>query len=489
MPKKQIYSIYKWILSGFIGLFFASSLIYSQEFVIRMLVSSISFCILAIILYHCDKHATEKKNRVIAYILILLVFVTRFIYSWYAASRVEQISDFKLAIDMVWSGAFIDLASYYMMAPYKMVYPYILRFIGFSGNQFPLFIVQSFFASITALGIYLTAKEAAGLREGTVAIVLYLSWPGQIFYTSVFTEEHLAATVTIFITYLCVRVFNRVEEAEGIPEKGFILWIVLVSAGIGLLCGIDIMLKDWGVIIITAFIVMIPLFWRREKVLLILLSLIITISARAGIHQEMLDFVSDRIGGVTPDNGIYLHMYTSLDPDGTLSHNEDLTSEYMDLFISNGYDLNITHKKAVDVVKERAANNMKGFMKLLLLKIGRSYIGGNQEIIEWSFVEYEEAEKSRMIPFVQVFQQMDYFLYAGMVVMIVLAIINTRKSNMIFLALVIAGAMSSQLLIEAQGRYKYSIEPLWCVVAAIGIVSLRKYIKKLETTIIGNRVN
>lgn len=476
-----IKNIYKIVLAGFMISFFMSSILYSYKFVFRMALGFVCFGVLTITLLYVEKNIARKNDAIIASVLIILVFVTRSAYSIFAANRVEQVSDFQLAIELVRSGTIVD-PMYYMMAPYKLIYPYVLRFLGFSGNQLPLFIFQSMLAAVTALGIYLTAKELGDSRYGVVGIFLYLVWPSQLFYTSVFTEEHFAATVTIFIIYFYSCILRQIDSAEESLSAKTVRQVMVDSIIIGVLCGISIMLKDWGIIIVIAIIMTMPLFLIKRmkwgKVLLILLSFVLIIAVRTGIHQGMLNFVSERVGEGIPDNGIYLHMYTSLDPDGTLSHNEELGNEYVELFINNEYDLDKTHKMALDVIKQRIEKDPIGFIKLLLLKASRSYISGDQEIIEWAYVEYKEDERMKIYPMITIAQEIDYIFYAGMVVMIIVATLLEKRANFFFVVLVIIGAMSSQLLIESQGRYKYSVEPLWCVATVIGIFCLKQIIQK-----------
>ena len=55
--------------------------------------------------------------------------------------------------------------------------------------------------------------------------------------------------------------------------------------------------------------------------------------------------------------------------------------------------------------------------------------------------------------------------------MIVSAIFVRNEHNHFILLCVLGGCLAS-LLVESQGRYKYSIEPLWCVPSAYGIYYL-----------------
>lgn len=469
--------LYRVVLAGFMILFFMTSLVFSRKFAACMAGGYLVFCAGAIILQKME----EKNGRrgVPAAVLLAAVFASRLLYSVYAAEKVEQISDFGIALEGVRSGEFAQRAVYYMMAPYKMVYPYFLHFLGFSGEQLPIFIVQSALAAVTALGIYLTAREVVGERYGIIAVFLYLIWPGQLFYTSVFTEEHLASAVTIFILFLCIHLFDWTRRGKSFSR--FAVGLTVISTVAGVLCGIDIMLKDWAVIVIIAIICMLPLYLgERKRVLALLFSMVLIVGIREGIHQELLSFVSEKIGGITPDNGIFLHMYTSLDPSGTLSHNEELTEEYIELYTSTGCDPGAAHKRTMEVVRERIQENTLGFARLLLLKISRSYISGNREILEWSCQEYTQEEGSKFKTFVLAAGALDDILYAGMAVMIIIAVIFDGRREVIFMALVIAGAMSSQQLIEAQGRYKYSIEPLWCVTASVGLRCIEMWFRRMS---------
>lgn len=58
--------------------------------------------------------------------------------------------------------------------------------------------------------------------------------------------------------------------------------------------------------------------------------------------------------------------------------------------------------------------------------------------------------------------------------------IEVESVGSVYIGLIIAGAMSSQLLIESQGRYKYSIEPVWCVMAAMGVLFIINRIIRMK---------
>lgn len=469
---------YKSVIISFIVLFFGVGVFLNKAPYVAKMIGG--YCITALLLFfgvwlirRANRSLIENLNTSILLVLLLLVYSSRLLYSFFAATRVAQISDFQIAIEGVASGVFTDKGFYYVMSPYKMVYPFLLHKLGFTGAQLPIFILHSFFSVLTAYGIFLLGAKVADRDVGYIAVFIYLIWPSSLFYLSVFTEEHLAATVTVYLVYFIIRLIECLCDSSN--QKLFIMKrCILYSSIICVLCGIDVILKDWGLIAIVAFLVVLPIIIHKnhKSILFILMVLIIIVGGRALIQKTELQFVSKYTNGMPPDNGIYLHMYISLIPEGTVSHNYDKTEEYMQMYIDSNYDLNSLHKDVRHEVLRRFIDNPKGFIDLLMKKVNRSYLVGDWETNEWAFLEYPSKWQEEHEGFISFIQNYNYLFYLGLVILLIQGFFSIHDISGLYIGLIIVGAMSSQLLIEAQGRYKYSIEPLWCVIAAMGFLQV-----------------
>ena len=78
---------------------------------------------------------------------------------------------------------------------------------------------------------------------------------------------------------------------------------------------------------------------------------------------------------------------------------------------------------------------------------------------------------------IDVLLELDNLFYGFMVLCICISALLHKEKKIYFILLCILGCGLVSLLVESQGRYKYSIEPLWTVPTAYVLSHIMKKVK------------
>lgn len=132
---------------------------------------------------------------------------------------------------------------------------------------------------------------------------------------------------------------------------------------------------------------------------------------------------------IEANNGVIIQMYAILDSNSSGGYNGELSGEYARMAEDNGYDFGKANCRALEILKEKISKN-----------------------------------------------------HAKMFYLIASAIC-VRNKYIFFILLCILGGGIINLVVESQGRYKYSIEPLWCRASVYGICCLFRW----KVSVMANR--
>ena len=176
---------------------------------------------------------------------------------------------------------------------------------------------------------------------------------------------------------------------------------------------------------------------------------------------------------VNANNSVVIaQMYATLDPNSSGIYNPELNEEYRQILIDNDYDFQKANNIAMNILKEKIRKDYKKLPDLLLRKGKNAYLDDAQ-MINWAQKSVvSDAYREQFSWFYLLLRYVDSIYYSGVVLCVLLSAYFTRNKYNFFILLCILGGGMAGLLVEGQGRYKYSIEPVWCISAAYGICFL-----------------
>lgn len=165
-------------------------------------------------------------------------------------------------------------------------------------------------------------------------------------------------------------------------------------------------------------------------------------------------------------------MYESLNPESNGEYNAALNAEYMQLLEQNNYDFELTRKQAIEILKNRIISNESKMVKLISHKAYVSY-GNDSVLIWWVTREMDPETYEETKNLINMISYIDEIFWMTMIIGILIALFTKNKYTY-FVMLCIYGGMLVSLIIESQGRYKYSIQPLWTLPTAYVIFMLAR---------------
>lgn len=415
-----------------------------------------------------------RGGKFAPYLLFLAALATRCVYCCAICNSIEQISDFGTVLQEAATGVFVDNLLYYRLFSHKLFYPYMLHHLHLR-TQFSILLFQCFCVSWIPVVLYFTGKRIKKEKMGILAGVIYIIWPAQIAYVSIVTEEHIAALIVSVLIYWIICLGQRMETmGDGKLQRVAPLFLECIL--FGALCGLSACFKDWAVIVIAALLISsIYLFFTynfRQKAILIL-GIVLILTARTAVCSGTAYF-AEKILGVSTSNGvIYWQIYETMDPTGTGSYNEEKFDEYLAIIEKHNYDFEKANKEALAVTIHKLKENIHLIPRFLLYKGGNSYCNDRSMLVWALSTEVKQECREQISRWLRWISPISVVYYLCVAICLLFSCVKMRDRYIFFCILVILGAIVSGLLIECQGRYKYSIEPLWCLVAADGLMGLQ----------------
>ena len=177
-----------------------------------------------------------------------------------------------------------------------------------------IFIFQCVLCGIVCVVIFQTCSRFFGCTAGKIGTFLYAFWPGQIVYTAITTEEHLAALLAVLIVFGLLWIIQKTCETPYASYSSTLLIALLT----GVTSGCIAFFKDWGIILLIAFLITgIWLLFHSSSAgqrITLLIFLAMLFLSRIGTQQAMSVGAKRIIGTMTGNNVIIAQMFTTLDP-------------------------------------------------------------------------------------------------------------------------------------------------------------------------------
>lgn len=397
----------------------------------------------------------------------LLAFVTRYSYCCFMNDKIVQCNDFATTLEEARTGNFIDRLDYYRQWAHKLLYPLLLHQSGLT-SQSRIYLFQCIILAFTSVLVYrIAVKVTRKNSDGFPAALLYIVWPGQLLYASLISEEHVAAFLTCGIVLILITAYQLLEQLD-FCRKNIAKYFAMTGLA-GILTGLVAFFKDWGAVILTAMVIsgiwILMHLHGREARILFLSGLVIIFVLRVVLTGGILQMCRNRLGGVSIGNNVVIsQMYTALDPDSSGMYDEKRNTEYLEIVQKNNYDFRAANREALELLTERIRRNPEKMPKLLYEKGTTAYVDDASQLY-WSLVAGRTSEEdyNSYRGLIQILWYAAAVYYVLMVLCLIAGMVRKPSPEKFFIGLVILGGICVSLIIESHGRYKYSIEPLWCV--------------------------
>lgn len=434
--------------------------------------------------WNLSKTEFEAEDRWIQIKIWLITFISRMVYCTFVNDKLTQRNDFEILLSEAGSGRFIDQLEYYRIYAHKLLFPLILHKLHFR-NQMSIYLAQCVIMGLCSVLIYGLGKMLLDEKGARIAALIYIIWPGQLIYAGIITEEHVAALLTLFLIWGLFKIIGKVEEKE--LEKKDFKRIGLYSVLLGCVFGLSCFFKDWGVIILVASLIsllwLIPhIKWMKNR-LFILAMLLIFILMRSVVSSVILSHSEKILGASVGNNVVVAQMYATLDPNTTGEYNEQGNNEYYQIVSKHNYNYKEANAEAISILKGRILADLEKMPKFLISKGVTAYVD-DASLLFWGLVTSAKDDETFYIyrAIIQILWHLSILFYAIVVLLVIIGGVVKPNNRKTFLAICIVGAICVSLLIENHGRYKYSIEPVWCLLASAGLKNLFELKKEFENS-------
>ena len=380
-----------------------------------------------------------------------------------------QVSDFATSLNSSFNLDF--QGDYYRVFTHWIIYPTIINFLYklFGEFQIVAYLFNAIILIIVSIIIYKIGTHLfKNKKYGFWASLIYIFWPANILYTMIFTQEHLCALLLLLSLYLFLKVVNS-------NFKQYINIILLFL--IGVLLGISTFLKNFSLVFIIAFI----MFWiinlLNEKVNFnvilkkIIYTLVIIISLT---FTKTIIFIGidSLVKNEVARNIIPCYLNVGLRDNGTYSDKN--YAMYFDTLKINNYDYDQTNKEIIkDLIKYwKEDKSIKDFIYLMDYKANIVF-GNDNARISW----VNSSLRNNINNYISIINNLFFSCLCILIAVGLIYMIKNRNLLLFLCYLMFFGSMLLLLLVEAQNRYMYSIQPLMCILSVSGIKELNKISK------------
>ena len=270
------------------------------------------------------------------------------------------------------------------------------------------------------------------------------------------------------------------------PEKGNIVSFLRFAA-VGILLGICVFLKNFSMVFFVAMVIT-GLMWALKyrfdwkKAVIHVLLLAVAFGSYSVVTAALYRTADHLVGQPVNRSVAPCYAYVGLHSTGTGTYNDALYRHYFSLLTYTGYDYDRTNDIVLDELMQDIKEN-ESFDVLLDHKatVALSSDKYRIEFVQDSFLEagheYAASFLASDESFLDVQGINDWFYYIilwSMAIGLIIAY-RQRELGLLFNYLVIFGSALLLLIVEAQGRYMYSIQPLYCIGASFGLYRVWKW--------------
>lgn len=230
---------------------------------------------------------------------------------------------------------------------------------------------------------------------------------------------------------------------------------------VGSLCGVSALLKDWALIILVAIIpcvLYLLVIYKKQQRIILFVGIILILLARSAVQTGGAMLAERKLGVKANNQIIASEMYVSLDPNGNGLWDPERLGEYQQMVQEHDYDFDAANREAMQEIVRRIKENLDKMPSFLLYKGTHAY-GDDEELLAWPLDYSMNPDYHQyFIANIYLWKSISKLFYAFVVACLCISAVTLRNRYIFFIELISVGAILSGLLIECQGRYKYSME-------------------------------
>lgn len=421
---------------------------------------------------HTKTYAKTRRFIVRHPILVLGVtaLLTRLLWVVMLSPHINQVSDFlDIYNDSLQS---IPSSRHVPNWTHFITFPYILHFfVGIFGSSTLVGgVVNAIVMSVSVVLVYLLGVVVVNKRVGFIAAIMMILWPGVGVFTSIYAPDHF----TVLFLLLSILCFTMFIESQVIRVKiGYIIACAASMWALGFF-------KDLAPILLIAFALTLSLVIARsgqmKKSLVAIggvLGLCVFVAFSAITHIPIISAIAHQ--PVNPSLVPYF-IYTGLGGNNMGSWQPEIMDHYNQLIGRDGQNYDHANKtmlhEALHSVKQRLSE-----LPVTIWNKNRTVQANDEAKIFWVDESAGVAGSKGLKSWLEtVLQPINGIFFAAVVILMSVGVyyawrvrVNTK---FMLLVIICAGYSLLLLVIEAQNRYRYMIEPLYCIVAAYGLMSI-----------------
>ena len=315
-----------------------------------------------------------------------------------------------------------------------MAYPFLLYTSGFR-TQNRIFFFQCIIAAFIALFVFMIGRKIKNDKCGLVSALIYIMWPAQLLYTSVITEEHVAALLLVIIVYLVFCINDQLEKIKAVISDST-KRVVIYSIITGVLAGAISFFKDWGIVVIVAIFIsaiwLLVHFHTAMQRITLIIAILLVILLRQGTVSLGLSCCEHILGVKAGNNVIVSQMYGTLDPNSTGECNDEANKDYAERLKKNDYDYSKTNKEVLSILGAKIAANREKMPELLLNKGSTAYTD-DASMLFWAMIVGNGGEDGEYYPvyrsWIQIIWRISELFYVDLVICIIAGIFLNRDKS------------------------------------------------------------
>lgn len=416
------------------------------------------------------------------WIILFLAIITRVGVVLSMESSIEQVSDFSQALNLAHDfSLFSDKTLYYQSFTHWILYPVLVNLVFkvFGAGQLVALLVNATVLVGVAVLLYkLASCIFKNKRYGFYAALLYVMWPANIFYTLIFTQEHLGALLLLTALYLFVL-------CEAAQEFKYNWTKYLYYLSIGIVLGLSVFFKNFAPVFIVAFIIYYFLkalqvknvrsfVW--QKAILILIIGISFWSTKSLIYLGLDELVGESVvRNITP-------CYLNVGLRGTGVYDAGNYQMYSDALLDANFDYKKANADIMNGLVEYLKSEDATPRKMEFWDNKADILFGGDARIYWVKASVSSPiDHPTIIDVLSKTEKYNLYYFVILVFLMVLGTVEMfRKKHMelFLLYLIFFGSFLLLILVEAQNRYMYSIQTIMCILAIPGFLTLKEFIQK-----------
>lgn len=443
-----------------------------------------------------NKYILNKTNKSVDKIIILILLALFLVLEIISVInfKVERNWDFRwvmdTAEDLAKNGA-TDKLYYFQIFPNNIGALTIITLAMklTAGNEIGAYIINIIFVFLSAVFAMLSAKEIRGYKLAiNTLLIMLLCCPIYLYTPIVYTD-----TLSIFIPVATLYVWLLSQKTDS-QKKQYICWSVLA-----ILAVIGYTLKPVAMIIYVAIIIE-TIFRKRKYIKQLVISVLIFVILLVGYNtaEEKL-IIKDSPWTYPYTHWIMMGLNTPESEGGTSIGWGAYSAQDNDY---TGIQPSVELKKEANIreIKSRLKEfGVEGYIKFLFNKFKYVWNDGTYYVfnkIGWNTInkdgilyDYVIGEKSEYFikPFLNYLQE---FTMLMILIAIIIHIRIKEDESIRVMGISMVGIAIFLLIWEARSRYIYFMIPIFCILAAYGVIKIsEKETKKLEAGIKGEVEN